>query len=170
MLQPKWCHQCGASTVTAPDGEIVCARCGCVEAVLDVPGYVADTHEATDPHSFDNGLGSEPLQTIKDLRFNSRMLRSSWQSVFGYYKKGQTDPFVESCMRDLALVLDGVSDEQFVQCRRLLRKEIGQLKDRGSGRARRRTRQVVIQRTLEEAALTWPRISVLLKRRASEGG
>jgi len=88
--------------------------------------------------------------------------------VFGYYKMGQTDPFVENCMRDLTLVLDGVSDEQFVQCRRLLLKEIGQLKNRGSGPARRRTRQVVIQGTLEAAALTWPRISVLLKKRASE--
>ena len=171
MFQEQWCLQCGGSTVVAPDGEMVCASCGwVVEAILGAPGYMADTHEGTDPQSFDNGLGSEPLQTIKDLRFNSSLLRNSWQTVLGYYMKGQRDPFVESCMRDLALALDGISDEQFVQCRRLLLKEIGRLKDRGSGRARMRTRQMVVQLTLEEAARTWPRISMLLKGRTRGQG
>jgi len=162
MSQEQWCLQCGANTVVAPDGEMVCASCGwVVEAILDASGHMADTHEGTDPHSFDNGLGSEPLRTIKEVRFNSSLLKNSWQTVLGYYMKGQRDPFVESCMRDLALALDGTSDEQFVQCRRLLLKEIGRLKDRGSGRARMRTRQTVVHRTLEVAARTWPRIAML---------
>jgi len=130
---------------------------------------MADTHEGTDPHSFDNGLGSEPLRTIKEVRFNSSLLKNSWQSVLGYYMKGQRDPFVESCMRDLALALDGVSDEQFVQCRRLLLKEICRLKDRGSGRTRMRTRQTVVRLTLEEAAGTWPRIAMLRRGQAGRG-
>ena len=49
----------------APDGEMVCVSCGCVEAVFDALGKMADTPEGTDSHSFDNGLGSEPLRTIK---------------------------------------------------------------------------------------------------------
>lgn len=147
----------------APDGEKVCANCRCVETFLDASGHMADTHEGTDPRSFDNGLGSEPLRTIKELRFNSRLLRNSWQSVLGYYMQGQRDPFVESCMRDLALALDCVPDKQFVQCRRLLLKEIGRLEDRGSGPSRRKTRQTVVQRTLDAAAQTWPRVAMLLR-------
>lgn len=150
----------------APDGETVCASCGCVETGLDVPGYLRDTHEGSDPHSFDNGLGSEPLQTIKDVRFNSRLLRNSWQSGLGYYIMGQRDPFVEGCMRDLSLLLDSVPDEQFVQCRRLLLREIHQLKDKGSGRSRRAKRDEVVQRTVEEAARVWPRIAMRLRQRA----
>ena len=127
-------------------------------------GPMAETHEGVDPRSLDSGLGSEPLRTIKEIRFNSRLLKNSWQTVLGYYMHGQRDPFVESCISDLALALDGVSDEKFVQCRRLLLKEIGRLKDRGSGPSRRRTRETVVRRTLEEAARTWPRIVMLLKR------
>ena len=148
----------------APDGERVCIGCGCVAEAGLASGHMADTHEGADPHSFDNGLGSEPLRTIKEVRFNSSLLKNSWQTVLGYYMHGQRDPFVESCMRDLAIALDGTSDEQFVQCRRLLLREIRQLKDRGSGRARSRIRQTVVERTLEAAARTWPKIAMLLKR------
>jgi hypothetical protein len=153
----------------APDGERVCVDCGCVAEAGLVSGHMADTHEGADPHSFDNGLGSEPLRTIKEVRFNSSLLKNSWQTVLGYYMHGQRDPFVESCMRDLAVALDGTSDEQFVQCRRLLLKQIGRLKDRGLGRARMRTRQTVVQLTLEEAAQTWPRIAMLRRGQAGRG-
>ena len=130
-----------------------------------------DTHEGVDPRSRDNGLGSEPLRTIRNLRFNSRMLKNSWQTVLGYYMVGHRDPFVESCLGDLALALDGASDEQFVQCRRLLLREIGQLKDRGMGPTRRRTREAAVQRTLEEAARTWPRLRMMLEKGLKgEGG
>ena len=149
-----------------PDGDAVCATCGCVEtAFLDSPGYLGDTHECTDPHSLDNGLGSEPLQTIRELRFNSSLLKNSWQSVLGYYWMGHRDSFVEGCMRELTIALDGVSDEQFVQCRRFLLREIRQLKDRGSGPSRRTARRKVVLRTLEEAAKAWPRVALILKAR-----
>jgi hypothetical protein len=152
--------------VTPADGEIVCSSCGCVGVSYDVPGFLGETHVGIDPHSFDNGLGSEPLQTIRDLRFNSKMLKNSWQSVLGYLMIGHRDSFVENCMRDLTVMLDGIPDDQFVQCRRLLLKEIARMKDRGSGPSRRRARQQAIQRTLEEAARTWPRIRFMLRSRA----
>ena len=123
-------------------------------------------HEATDPHSFDNGLGSEPLQTIRELRFNSHLLLNTWQTVLGYYKRGHGNPFVEACLRDLSLALNGVSDEQFLQCRRLLFREIGRMTTSEEPKqSRRKTRQMVVKRILEQAAQTWPRIGTVLREK-----
>lgn len=123
-------------------------------------------NEATDPHSFDNGLGSEPLQTIRELRFNSRLLLNTWQTVLGYYKRGHGNPLVEACLRDLTLALNGASDEQFGQCRRLLLREIRRMTaSEGSKISRKKIRQIVVRRTLEQAAQTWPRIGALLRAR-----
>jgi len=122
--------------------------------------------EATDPHSFDDGLGSEPLQTIRELRFNSRLLLNTWQTVLGYYKRGHGNPLVEACLRDLTLALNGTSDEQFVQCRRLMLREIGKMTaSKGLKQSRKEIRQMVVRRTLEQAAQTWPRIGALLRAR-----
>ena len=129
------------------------------------------THEGVDPHSFDGGLGTDPLQTIKDVKFNSSLLKNSWQSVIGYYRLGKRDQFLERCLQDLVLALDGATDEQFLACRRLMVKEIRGLKERGSGPASKRTRREVLQRTLTEAKRTWPRLARLVARRESfEGG
>jgi hypothetical protein len=111
-----------------------------------------------DPHSLDNGLGSEPVSMIRELKFASRMLTNSWQTVLGYYRIGRADTFLESCLSDLSLALDTATDEQFLQCRRLLLKEIGNLTERGSGPARKKSRQTVLHRTLEQVSQIWPNI------------
>jgi transcription initiation factor TFIIIB Brf1 subunit/transcription initiation factor TFIIB len=65
MFQAQWCHSCGANTVIAPDGQMVCVSCGCVEAVFDALGKMADTHEGTDSHSFDNGKAQNPSGPLR---------------------------------------------------------------------------------------------------------
>lgn len=121
-------------------------------------------HEAIDPHSFDNGLGSEPLQTIQELRFKTHLLKNTWQVVLGYYKHGLGNSFVEACLRDLTIALDGATDEQFLQCRRLMLQEIRRMTaSSGPKQSRKKMRQTVVRRTLEQAARTWPRIEILLR-------
>jgi len=156
------CSQCGAITVIAPEGEKVCTECGCVEVLFEGGGFSKSAHEGVDPRSLDSGLGSEPLQLIRDLKSNSALLVNSWQTVLGYYLLGKRDTFVESCLSDLMVALDGTSDEQFLQCRKLLLKEIRAITDRGLGPSRKKTRQAVVLRALEEATRAWPRIAVLL--------
>ena len=123
------------------------------------------TQEGIDPHSFDNGLGSDPLQTIRELRMNSKMLKNTWQTVLGYYRLTKRNYFLETCLRDLQTALDGVSDEQFLQCRRLLLKEVRNIVEKGAGPSRKQVRQAVVRRTIEEAARTWPRIALLLRQK-----
>jgi len=96
------------------------------------------------------------------------MLKNSWQTVLGYYKLGHLDSFVESCLNDLELALDGATDEQFLQCRRFLLSEMRALPSRGSGPSRKRVREAVLRRTLDQASQTWPRIAILLQGRSAE--
>lgn len=130
--------------------------------------FDTSVQEGVDPRSFDNGLGSEPLQTIKELKFSSHMLKNSWQTVLGYVNLGKRDPFMENCLRDLALALDGATDEQFLQCRKFLLAEIKSLASRGFGPSRRGVRKAVLRHTLEQASRAWPRIARLLQQRSSE--
>lgn len=149
-----------------PEGERVCPVCGCTEAVFETGRSISNSHEATDPHSFDNGLGSEPLQMIRELRFNSHLFRNTWQVVLGYYKQGLGNPLVEGCLRDLTIALNGATDEQFLQCRRFMLQEIRRITtSNGPKHSRKKIKQTVVRRTLEQAAQTWPRIGILLRER-----
>lgn len=132
-----------------------------------VDSWGVHTHKGVDSHRFDGDLGTDPLQTIKDVKFNSPLLVNSWQSVLGYYRLGKHDYFLESCLQDLVLALDGATDEQFLACRRVLLKEIRALRDKGSGRARKKTRQEVLRRTLAEAKRAWHRLAMLVRERES---
>ena len=123
------------------------------------------THEEVDLHSLDGGLGTDSLQTVKDVRFNSLLLKNTWQCVLGYLKLGKRDLFVERRLEDLIVALDGASDEQFLACRNLMLKEIRSLANRGFGPARRETRKAVLGRTLEAARQTWPRLASRLEGR-----
>lgn len=107
----RFCPECGKGAVIFHEGERFCAACGFLEASR--PEYSrgrVEASDATDPQSYDNGLGSEPLGTIRDLRFNSKMLRNSWQVVLGNYEKGLHDRFIEGCLKDLFRALDGATD------------------------------------------------------------
>jgi len=170
MFYDNLCDQCGGDTVVMPEGERVCPMCGCAEAITVAGSLGMRTHERVDPHSFDEGLGTDPLQTIKDVKFNSLLLKNSWQSVLGYYRLGKRDSFLESCLRDLVLALDGATDEQFLACRRFMLKDIRALKEKGSGPARKKTRLAVLQRTLAEATRAWPRLAMLVSERESFEG
>jgi len=151
--------------VVTPEGERACTTCGCAEEIVVAGTRNLNHHEGIDPRSIDSGLGTDPLQTIKDVKFNSHLLKNSWQSVLGYYRLGKRDLFLESCLQDLILALDGATDEQFLACRRLLLKEARMIKSRGSGPARGKTRQAVLQHTLVQAKKTWPRLRLMLEER-----
>jgi hypothetical protein len=118
------------------------------------------THQGSTRTASTTAWGPAPLQTIKDVKFNSSLLKNPWQSVLGYYRLGKRGPFLERCMQDLVLALDGATDEQFLACRRLLLKEIRALKEKGAGPARKKARQAVLQRPLAEAKRVWPRLVV----------
>jgi hypothetical protein len=145
--------------VVTPEGERVCTTCGCAEEIVITGIADMSAHGGVDPHSFDSGLGTDPLQTIRDVKFNSQLLKNSWQSVLGYYRLGKREPFLESCLRDLVLALDGASDEQLLACRRLLLKEVRLINDKGPGPARKKVRQVVLGHVLAQAKQVWPRLA-----------
>ncbi len=153
-------------------GERFCTRCGYVapemEEVIQVKRGLID---ATDPRSFDNGLGSEPLQTIRNLRYRSRLLKNSWQVVLGNYNHGLHDHLAESCLRDLGAILDGATDEQIVQCRNYALRTLHDLSDYSELlKSGRKTRRFVLGRTIQEAVRAWPRLGSLPRVQAFLSG
>jgi len=166
------CPQCRRPTVIQHDGERFCTSCGFSEtSVSDSVSNLVGARDATDPRSFDSGLGSEPLQTIQSVKFHSHLLRNTWQVVAGNAQKGQGDSFVESCLRDLFNALDGASDEQVSQCRAFMLQQIRDLRRFAEvWKSRKAARKFVVARTVDEAARTWPRIGRLLRERGLLNG
>jgi hypothetical protein len=167
------CGLCGGKALIVSEGERVCTRCGCAESIFVNHGSPFGSCEGVNPRSYDNGLGSEPLTTIREVRFESRMLVNTWQVVWGHYNRGHHNTFIENCMRDLASALDGVSDEAFLQCRRFLMGQVKRMSTSNFRLSRTKARRLVVQATLEEAGRTWPRVALMLAQRVardSDGG
>ena len=162
-----FCPSCGKGTFVDTDEGKFCTSCGFVGDRVEVMQARVDASDATDPRSFDNGLGSEPLQTVRNVKFRSKLLRNSWQVVLGNYNHGLHNHFKESCMRDLNAILDGATDEQMNQCRNYA---LGTLRDLSAYgellKPGKKARQFVLKRTILEAVKTWPRLNTLPAVRA----
>ena len=157
-----FCPSCGKGTFVDTDEGKFCTSCGLVGDRIEVIQARVDVRDAIDPRSYDNGLGGEPLQTIREVRFKSKLLKNSWQVVLGHYNHGLRNSFEESCLRDLGVILDGATDEQMNQCRNFILRILRDFSPYGEVLSKKKAKQFALKRTIQEAVKTWPRLSTLI--------
>lgn len=161
------CPECGRGTFLQWNEERFCTSCGFVAEGQAILEPSVTSMEAVDPHSFDNGLGSEPFRTIRDVKEGTSLLNNTWQVVLGYYRMGIGDSFTEGCLRALDMALDGANYEQFQQCRCFMLTEIRRMRlFEELWKSRRKAKQFVVRRTLQAALRTWPRLGTFPRVRA----
>ena len=166
-----FCPSCGKGTFVDTEDGRFCTSCGLVGDKVEVMQARVDVRDAVDPRSHDNGLGTEALQTIRNLRYRSRLLKNTWQVVLGNYNHGLRDTFVESCLRDLDEILDGATAEQMNQCRNLTLRTLRDLSSYEELlKSRRKAKRLALRRTIQEAVRAWPRLGNLPRVQAFLSG